>query len=179
MIIDKDRVDRSLRKVRGLYRNHVEGELSPSDFVTQARSELHALYMQHTRALIGATASRFIEEIRSFQTQFGLELECELNLTHVARGYRGIRASIYIRNKVYTYYPGSAEIFIGPFDEWDKVAVHTREDLEADRRPSLYTKRRRNSWQGIQDFNFPDLLQRIKEETEKPKPDDDEEDIPF
>lgn len=179
MLIERSRVDTSLRKVRGLYRRHTEGELSPSSFITKARAELNALYLQHTTELIEATVSRFVEEARSFQTQFGLDLDCsEAYLTRVTRGYRGIRASMDIRNKVYKYFPGSIEIFIGPFDEWDKVAVRTVEEREEWKKPSLYTKRRRHSWQGIEDFDFPDLLQWIKEETEKPEP-EDEEDIPF
>lgn len=180
MTIDKVRVDRSLRNIRGLYRHHAEGELSPSTFVTKARAELNALYMQHTRELIEATASRFIEELRSFQAQFGLDLDCgEPHLTWVTRGFRGIRASMDVSNKKYIYSSGWVEVFIGPFDAWDKVAIHTIEEREFGNRPSFYTKRMRNRWQPIQDFDFPDLLQRIKEDVEKPEPEDDEDDIPF
>lgn len=183
MTIEKSRVDRSLRNIRGLYRHHTQGELSPSAFVTKARRELNALYMQHTRGLIEATASRFIDEIRSFQTQFALDLDCgEAHLTYVTRGYRGIRASILIRNKVYKYFPGSVEVFIGPFDEWDKVAVHTIEEREGSligSLPSFYTKRRRHRWQNILDFDFPTLLQQIKEKVEEPAPEFDEEDVLF
>lgn len=179
MIIERNRVDNSLRKIRGLYRHHVEGALSPSSFITQARAELHSLYIQHTIGLIEATASRFTEEIRSFQAQFGLELDCgKASLFTVNRGYRGIRARMHIRSKVYTCYPGSVDVFIGPFDEWDKVAVHTAQERE-NGGPSFYTKRRRSRWKNIQDFDFPDLLQRIKEEAEKPAPENYEEDIAF
>jgi hypothetical protein len=146
----------------------------------KARAELNALYMQHTRELIEATADHVIRELLCFQTQFALNLDCHLQLTHVARGYRGIRASLYVRNKDYTYYSGAVEIFIGPFDEWNKIAVHTTNEQEAGICPSFYTKRKRKRWQEIQDFNFPDLLQRIKEEVDRPEPEYDEEDeIPF
>jgi hypothetical protein len=180
MTIDKVRVDRSLRNIRGFYRHHVEGELSPSTFVTKARAELSALYVQHTKGLIEATASRFFEELLSFQAQFDLDLDCgETHLTRVTRGFRGIRASMNIRNKVYIYSSGWVEVFIGPFDEWDKVAVHTIEEREFGNRPSFYTKRMRSRWQAIQDFDFPDLLQRIKEDAERSESEDSEDDIPF
>ncbi len=180
MNIEKTSFDRSLKKVRGLYQNHLEGVLSPSSFTTKARTELHFLYMQHTRNLIERTASRFIEEIRSFQAQFGLDLDCdEVYLTQVTRGYRGIRASLHIRNKVYKYSSGSTEVFIGPFDEWGKIAIHTVGEREFGNRPSLYTKRKKNRWQQVQEYNFPDLLQWIKEEVERPEPEFDEDDVPF
>lgn len=180
MTIDKVKVDRSLRNVRGLYRKHAEGELSPSRFITKARTELHALYFEHTMGLIRGTASRFIEEAHSFQAQFGLDLNFdEARLTQVTRGYRGIRASLTLRNKVYTYVPGWIEVFIGPFDEWNKVAVHTLEE-QTFSRPSFYTKRRRNRWQKVEDFDFPGLFQRIKEGIEKPRPvHEEDEEIPF
>lgn len=180
MTIDRDRVDKSLRKIRGLYRHHAEGALSPSSFATKARTEIHLLYMEHTRGLIDATALRFTEEIRSFQAQFGLDLDCsDVYLIKRTRGYRGIRASIYIRSKVYSYTPGSVEIFIGPFDEWDRVAVHTTEEREFGNVPSLYTQKQKDRWQGIQDFDFPTLLQQIKEKSERPEPEYDDDDIPF
>jgi hypothetical protein len=180
MIISKGRVDSSLRSVRTLYRSHANGQLSPSSFATKARAELNALYIQHTRELIETTAGRVMEELKSFQTQFGLDLDCDLNLTQVARGYRGIRASIYVSNKKYAYYSGFVEIFIGPFDEWDRIAVHTVEEREVGKRPSFYTKRRSNRWQELSSFNFPNLLQRIKKDVERrPEPDDDEDDIAF
>jgi hypothetical protein len=180
MTIDKVRFASSLKNIRGLYQHHEAGEFSTSSFITKARAELNALYMQHTRRLIEATAARFIGEIWFFQTQFGLDLECEkVYLTRVTRGYRGIRASLYIRNKVYKHYPGLTEVFIGPFDEWDKIAIHTVDEREFGSRPSFYTKRRRNRWQDVQNFNFPDLLQWIKEEVERPEPEYDEDDVPF
>ena len=177
MTIDKDGFDKSLRRVRGLYRSHAKGELSPSDFATKARAELSALYMQHTRELVEATANRTIEELQSFQTQFGLDLDWRVNLFRVTRGFRGLRASVHIRNK--DARSGSFEIFVGPFDEWNKIAVHTRKEREESwKGPSLYTKRKRNRWKNVQDFDFPALLQRMKEEAERPEPEDDEE-IPF
>jgi hypothetical protein len=180
MIIDKTRVDNSLRKIRGLYRNHSECELTPSSFVTKARAELNALYMQHTRELIEATADHVIKELRCFQAQFALNLDFYLHLTQVTRGYRGIRASLCVSNKEYTYHSGAVEIFVGPFDEWNRIAVHTTDEQEAGICPSFYTKRKRKRWQEIQDFNFPDLLQKIKEDIERPEPEyDDEDDIPF
>lgn len=179
MIIAKDRFDRSRRNVGKLYQQHVKGELSPSAFVTKARTELNALYIQHTRALIQATADLVIDELRSFQAQFGLDLNCDSVVSQVARGYRGIQASVYVRNKTHTYYHGSVDIFIGPFDEWDKIAVHTVEELEEGYRPSFYTQRRMKCSQKVQDFNFPDLLQRIKENVEKPEPEYGEEEFPF
>jgi hypothetical protein len=179
MTIDKDRVDRSLRKVRGLYRNHAEGELSPSGFVTKARAELHSLYIQHTKELVEKTASRLAEELRAYQAQFGLDVNFgEVHLIWKSRGYRGIRASMYISNKVYNFFSGSTEVFIGPFDEWDNVAVHTPKERESWNEPSLYTKRKRNRWQTGAGLRLPRLLQRIKEEVEKPAPEYEEE-IPF
>jgi hypothetical protein len=179
MIIDKTRVDKSLVKIRGLYRNHVECELTPSSFVTKARAELNALYMQHTWDLIEATSDIVIRELSSFQAQFSLNLDCNLYITQVSRGYRGIRASLYVRSKEYVYLSGSAEIFIGPHDEWNRIAIHTDDKSGSGRQPSLYTKRKRKRWQEIEKFNFPDLLQHIKEEAERPEPEYDEDDIPF
>lgn len=180
MLIARKRVNKSLRGIRKLYQRHAREELSPSRFISMARAELNALYFQHTRELVQATADRVMDELRSLQTQFGLDLDCHWSINQVARGYRGIRASIYVRNKTYTYSPGSVQIFIGPFDEWNKIAVHTIEEREAETRPSFYTKRKRNSWQDVQDFNVPELLQRIKEDVERPEPEyDDEDDIPF
>lgn len=178
MIIEKNVVDGSLQRIRGLYRSHMEGQLSPSGFVTKARTELHALYMRHTHGLIEATVLRFTEELRFFQTQFALDLSFDLIYFQVTRGYRGIRAKLYVGNKERTYYRGTVEIFVGPFDEWDKVAVHTIEERKAERQPGFYTKRRNGRWLEVENFDFPGLLQWIKEETERPEP-EDEKDIPF
>jgi hypothetical protein len=167
-------------KSGGLYRSHVAGELTPSRFIGMARAELHALYMQHTNELIGATVDMVREELRSFQTQFGLDLVCDWHLFQVCRGYRGIRAKIHIHNKEYVYSSGAVEIFIGPVDEWNRIAVHTPKEREEWHFPSLYTKSRRSSWHAVQDFNFPDLLQQIKEDVERPAPEfEDDDDIPF
>ena len=181
MIIDKKRVDKSLRRIRALYYQHAKGELSPSGFATKARAEIHALYMQDTVALIKATASRFISELQAYEAQFGLQLEfSDVHIKRVARGYRGLRASMYVRSKHYLYYSGSTEIFIGPIDEWTSVAYHTYQEREELGEPSLYTKRRKRRWKALQDFDFPDLLQQIKEATETPEPaQDEEDDIPF
>lgn len=178
MIIDKSRVDGSLKKVRGLYRDHAAGGLTPSSFTMKARAELHTLFMLHTQELVEATAARFTAELRSFQPQFGLVLEYHTNLTQVSRSYRGIRASIHIHSTVYTHYRGSVEVFIGPFDEWDRVAIHTTTEREVGG-PSLYTKRLMKRWKQVRDFDFPAMLQWIKEETQKPEPQDDADDIPF
>jgi hypothetical protein len=178
MNIDKSRLDRSLRQIRALHRNHAAGKLSASDFIRRARGTLHVAYMEHTDALVQATASRFIAELRAFQTQFGLDLEYHTYPDQVSWGYRGRRYFIHLENKAQTYYRGSVQVFIGPFDEWDRVAIHTVAERE-DMMPSLYTKRNARRWTRVEKFDFPDLLQWIKEETEKPKPEGDADDIPF
>lgn len=175
MAIDKKKFGASLRSMRKLYQQHVQGKLSPSGFTTQTRQELNSLYMEHTRSLIEATAALITVELHSFQTQFGLDLESDLSLRQVTRGYRGIRAEMRVWHKG-THF--GAIIYIGPFDEWSKITAHTSKELEHWPRPSFYTKRKKNRWKEVSEFDFPELLQRIKEDSEKPPP-EVEDDIPF
>lgn len=178
MTINQGQFNGARRRIGALYHSHAKGRLSASEFTTRARTELHATYMQHTQGLIAATTSRFMAELTSFQTQFGFDLVCTSSLTSVTRGYRGLRASMYIRDQAGTYPGGSIEIYIGPFDHWDRVAVHTRAEAEAGG-PSFYTKRRAHRWEPVESFNYPDLLERIKEDANRRKRADEDEEIPF
>jgi len=183
MAIDKIGLDKALRKVRELYKRHARDEIGPSTFVSQARKELNELYFDHTIRLIKATVDRFTEEAKSFQGQFGVDLGFdEVYLSQRTRGYNGLRASFTIRSNAFEYDSGAVEIFIGPFDEWNMVAVHTHEERKEylfGSAPSLYSKRRKMSWRKVEDFDFPALLQEIKERSEIVAPDDDEDDIAF
>lgn len=180
MVIHKNNLDRSLRRIRGFHRDHVQGNLDPSAFAQKARSELHCLYIEYTRSLIEATAASVVEELRTLQAQFALDLVCDLHWYQVARGYRGLRAGIYVRSEGSRF--RSLEIHVGPFDDWSKIAVHTAKELEGDGRArSFYIKRMRNRWERVSEFDFPALLQRIREESERPEPEEPEEEdeIPF
>ncbi len=178
MVIGKSDLDQSLRRIRGFYRDHAEGNLGPSAFAMKARSELNRLYIEHTRSLIEATAASVLEELHALQAQFALELDSDIHLYQVTRGYRGIRAKIYVQTKGPRF--GSSVIYIGPFDDWSKIAAHTVQELERDGRArSFYTERMRNRWEEVSEFDFPTLLQRIKEKSERPEPEEEEEEILF
>lgn len=184
--IEKVSFENMIRQIRRLYKRYQNGEINSTTFASRSAKLVWGLRNEQIRETIYATGVLVEAELKSYQAQFGLDLEFETYIYY----QRGLRAEVQIRQGN-TVYSG---IFIGPKQQWDKIAAYQPGDEKFGFwGPNFYTKRMAKRWKSRDEFDFPTFMQRLKEHIEDRKrieiegdrreaaglPRDREEDIPF
>ncbi len=180
--IEKASFEATMREIRKLYRRHAAGEINASTFTEQSGRLFKQLKIHHIQSMVTTTAEAAETELRSYEKQFGLELQLESRLFYE----RGLKAEIEISVGGVIY----GGIYIGPRFDWSQLAVGEGNRYYG---PNLYTKKMAKRWKNVDDFDFSSYLGKLKQriedsEAEKQKQDErkaqglprhEDDEIPF
>lgn len=153
--IEKASFETTIRHIRALYKRYQHGEINSTTFASRSAKLVWELRNKQIIATIYETGERVEKEIRSYQAQFGMDLQFETRIYY----QRGQKAEVRISQRG-TIYGG---IFIGPKHHWDQICVQPTDKDYGWFGPNMYTKRMAKRWRNVDEFDFPAYLQQLRE----------------